>query len=225
MFLYFVCTYLCCWMLIHVWKWKVTKTYQSNRYYIAENTWDSRFKSIHIRVRRPVCRVRLTLSRWLWRRWRWRWRWWWSSRGGTFPPSSRWPSSSPRLVAQILLQLPSWRWTAELLLRVPSRQKRWLSSFSVRRGQSVQPRSHNRRTESAGWWWWRSCWQKTIWASLPPPHTAWNIQISLRKVWKKKNLHSAAKESNKKDDLFHLERCLVSRTLTQPVKILLLYSE
>ena len=114
---------------------------------------------------------------------------------------------------------------AELLLQVPSRQRRWLSSSSLRRLQLVQPRSHNRQKQSAGWRWWRSCWQKTIWASLPPPHTAWNIQISLRKVWKKKNLHSAAKESNKKDNLFHLERCLVSRTLTQPVKILLLYSE
>ena len=45
MFLYFVCTYLCCWMLIHVWKWKVTKTYQSNKYYKAENTRDFKVKA------------------------------------------------------------------------------------------------------------------------------------------------------------------------------------
>ena len=36
----FVCTHLCCWMWIHVLKWKVTKTYQSNKYYKAENTQD-----------------------------------------------------------------------------------------------------------------------------------------------------------------------------------------
>ena len=78
-----------------------------------------------------MCTPCLTMCRWLWRRWRWRWRWWWSSRGGTFPPCPCSPSSQPRLVAQILLQLPSWRWTVELLLRVPSRPRRLISSARV----------------------------------------------------------------------------------------------
>ena len=140
---------------------------------------------MHMRFLRPVCIVRLKPSRWLWRRWRWRWRWWWSSRGGTFPPCSRSHSSSPRLVSQILLQLPSWRWTAELLLRVPSRPRRWFSSSSLCRWQGVL-RSHNRWKQSAGLRLSRSCWQKTTWAFSPPPQKAWNIVVSLGKLQKKR---------------------------------------
>ena len=109
--------------------------------------------------------------RWLWRRWRWRWRWWWSSRGGTFRPSSRPHSSSTQLVAE---------WRTELLLLVATHPRRWFSFSSLYRQQG-RSRTSNRWKQSEGLRWSRSCWQKTTWASSPPPQKAWNILVSIGK--------------------------------------------